>query len=80
MYNVTFETVHNNHDRLRDDTIIGWCVDLPKVGEQFCMATPPRDAGGCRLLTTNYVTKVKKEGAIYTFKTSSGSIYRVTRN
>jgi len=80
MYNVTFEKVHNDHDRLRDDTITGQCAKLPKVGEPFCMTAPPRDAGDGRLVTTNFVTEVEEVGGIYTFKTASGSIYRVTRN
>lgn len=79
MYYVTFEKVKNNHDRLRDDTISGQCSMLPKVGEPFCMTAPPRDSGDCRLITTNNVTEIEEEGGIYTFKTASGSIYRVTR-
>lgn len=80
MHIVTFEKVKNDHDRLRDDSIEGWCAELPTEGKPFIMTAPPRDMGDGRLVTTNIVTEVEEEGGIYTFKTASGSIYRVTRN
>ena len=29
MHIVTFEKVKSDHDRLRDDSIEGWCTELP---------------------------------------------------
>lgn len=80
MFVVTFEKVVNDHNRLRDDKIEGWCAELPTVGKPFVMTAPPRDGGDGRLVSTNFVTACVNHENVHTFKTTSGSIYRVTRN
>lgn len=80
MYNVTLTKISSNPNALRDSTVSGMCDLLPKEGQSFMMTAPPRDSGDLRMVRTNIVTEVEEEGGIYTFKTASGSIYRVVRN
>ena len=82
---VIFKKIYNNHKRLRDDEIVGETAAWPKVGEQFKMVAPPRDAGDIRYVCTSPVTELSTEillsqksvVTLITFKTKSGSIYSV---
>jgi hypothetical protein len=83
MYQVRFSKIKNNHDRLRDDVIIGTCEVLPTVGSPFFLTAPPRDIEyGMRMVNTSEVVTIfpKIRGAsknITIFKTASGSTYSV---
>lgn len=81
-YKVEFSKVQNDHNRLRDDVIVGEAPFLPAVGKSFIIIGPPRDnpEATCRYVRTNTITLMevddRKKGE-YKFSTASGSIYSV---
>lgn len=78
-HQVRLTKVKNNHNRLRDDVIEGRSSRLPTKGKPFELIGEPRDdpnASG-RLVTTNVLTEVKREGDTFTVTTASNSIYQI---
>lgn len=78
MYVCKFIVVKNVNEKIRDPEIEGMCHELPHVGRPFRLFAKPRDTEkGVRALNTNIVTDVSQVGKTYTFKTRSGSEYKV---
>lgn len=83
-YQVKFSKINNNHNKLRDDEIIGFCTDLPEVEKQFVLFAPPRDQKVApqgmayfRMVNTSLIKEKSQNGKVFDFKTESGSQYRV---
>ncbi len=83
-YNVRFKKIKNDHNKLRDDEIVGWTNDLPEIGKPFVMLAPPRDDvnASFRGVNTSPVTSValiEEDGEVVgsIFNTASGSTYQV---
>ena len=79
---VTFTKISNNHNKLRDDVIVGTSLELPTEGESFRLVAPPRDIRvGIRDVQTSPVTKIVDHNIIdkvIKFETESGSLYQVS--
>lgn len=76
-YKVEFKKVYNDHSRLRDDLIIGYCDKLPAEGEMFVMVGPPRDSGSFRQVNTSPIVKCMNLDMRYEIHTESGSVYQL---
>ncbi len=88
MLKVKFKKIKNNHNKLRDDEIIGKCVHIPEVGYCFDMfgeardlkpADIPEGSIGMRQVNTNMVKTCVYDESRRTFVlgTRSGSVYEV---
>lgn len=70
--------INNVNGKIRDPEVEGMCYELPQVGRPFRMFSKPRDQEkGMRALNTNTITEVTQVGTNYTFKTKSGSEYKL---
>jgi len=75
---IEFTKMHSNHRRLRNDSIVGHCDNLPKVGECFVFFGEPIDkAKDFRIVNTSVVISLKKNDDEFTITTTSGSTYKV---
>lgn len=82
-YKVEFKKIKNDHQRLRDDVIVGMTFALPSEGAQFVMFAESRDKtlppGSMRQVNTSIVKEVQKTSEdVYLLQTQSGSTYQVT--
>jgi hypothetical protein len=76
-YKVTLEKIKNNHTRLRDDVIRGYCDLEPREGFHFDFIGEPRDGGLFRHVNTSKIIKVINVDELYEVHTESGSIYNI---
>lgn len=79
MYNVKFTKVHNNHNRVRTDEIVGITKNLPKEGEIFVLIGEGLEFG-TRVVNTSPVKMLlenENNPGEYLLHTESGSIYQV---
>lgn len=78
MFKCKFEVVYNNYKRIRTTTVNGECANLPMIGAQFVMYSKGLRYG-VRRVSTSVLVKIKVFENTYLVKTSSGSIYRITK-
>ena len=81
MHKVKFSKVSNNHNRLRDDVIVGECEKLPELNKPFIMYCDPRDTTeGFRVVNTSRIKEMSVEFSkpnIFDVHTESGSHYKI---
>jgi hypothetical protein len=76
---ILFKKIKNDHERLRDDEIIGHWQNNPQVGEQFVMYAKPKDpSASLRCVNTSNVVKIDPIDNGWALHTESGSLYHVT--
>jgi len=64
----------STHNNVRTKEIIGECITIPVIGQQFVMFSTPLDnTKNVRLLRTSTIKSVKKEGSKYFFDTENSS-------
>jgi hypothetical protein len=73
---VQFTKIKNNHDRLRDDVIVG-TSKVPEVGKCFCLVALPKGAATFRGVNTSMVMSIDIIDGGWLLHTRSGSIYEV---
>ena len=80
MLKVKFKKIETNHNRIRDNEILGKCTHIPEEGHQFVMWGEGRDLpGSTRQVNTSPVKAVKwfEDTRTFVLWTESGSTYEV---
>lgn len=79
MYKVQFKKLKANHEKLRSESVIGFCENLPKVGDQFIMFSHPLEnpKSDFRVVNTSVVNDLLQNNKHFTLTTESKSIYSV---
>lgn len=79
MYKIKFRKVKADHNRISDETMTGFCENLPMVGEMFIFVKRPNDPKTFYgMVNTSQVERIEQSNKTFKLYTHSGSIYEVT--
>ncbi len=79
-FNTILEKISHNPNALRTNSVIGYYLALPKIGERFEMVSKSLTEGlEARLISTSPVSSITKIDEKVTEFTTLNSRYRITK-